>query len=241
MNLVIDEGNTAFKLALYKGDDLIKKAVFDEKNRLEIHSWITDALSSIKYVIVSSVVNNGLDLSRYNFSILHLDENTPIPLQNNYEHPEKLGKDRLANAVGAWYMNSGGNSLIVDLGTCVKYDLVSSNGIYLGGNISPGISMRLKALNHFTAKLPLLPLKKTELDYGRNTESSIYNGVLLGVFHEINGFITQYGADFSQLTIFMSGGDAKFFDKPFIYDIFAHPDLTLFGLNKILNYNVENS
>ncbi|MEZ4923568.1 MAG: type III pantothenate kinase [Crocinitomicaceae bacterium] len=241
MNLIIDEGNTAFKLALFEDDSLIRSHTFEPFERQEMHSWISDAITSIKHVIVSSVVNKGLDLSRYKFNELALDHKTPLPLKNKYQTPETLGKDRLANAVGVWFRNPNANSLVIDMGTCFKYDLVTADGKYLGGNISPGINMRFAALNHFTAKLPLLKRKRIEFDYGIDTNSSIYNGVEQGAYHEINGFIQKYQEQFSELTIFMTGGDAKFFDKPFICDIFADSDLTLFGLNKILTYNVENT
>jgi type III pantothenate kinase len=240
MNLIIDEGNTAFKLALYSEDAMVEKASFYPSERQEMHSWISDYLSQIKHVIVSSVVETGLDLSRYKFNELVLDEKTKLPIDNKYKTPETLGRDRLANAVAAWYLNKNANSLVIDLGTCVKYDLVSAKGEYLGGNISPGIKMRFESLNHFTAKLPLLQKKDIDFTYGVDTDTSIYNGVEQGVYHEMNGFIEKYKSDFSQLTIFMTGGDANFFDKPFICDIFAHSDLTLFGLNKILIYNVES-
>lgn len=240
MNLIIDEGNTAFKLAIYKEDELREKAIFHPSERQEMHSWISDFLSHIKHVIVSTVVEKGLDLSRYKFNEIKLDENTELPITNEYKTPKTLGRDRLANAVAAWYLNRNGNSLVIDLGTCIKYDLVSSKGAYLGGNISPGIKMRFASLNHFTAKLPLLQKIDIEFSYGIDTDSSIYNGVEQGVYHEMNGFIEKYKSDFSELTIFMTGGDANFFDKPFICDIFAHSDLTLFGLNKILTYNVES-
>lgn len=241
MNLVIDEGNTAFKLAVYSEDLIISKSVFDPSERLEMHSFISDNISSIKHVIVSSVVEVGLDLSRYSFNELRLNEKTELPIQNNYASKETLGRDRIANAVGAWYKNPNGNSLIIDLGTCIKYDLVKSTGSYLGGNISPGIKMRYAALNHFTAKLPLFKKSDIDFSFGTDTETSILNGVQQGAFHEINGFINRYTLDFPQLTIFMTGGDANFFDKPFICDIFADSDLTLFGLNKILTYNVQKN
>lgn len=241
MYLIIDEGNTAFKLALYEQEELVQMKVFYPHERDEIHSFISDYLSQISNAIVSSVVNEGLDLSRYNFIILILGAHTPLPIQNNYSTPHSLGKDRIANAVGAWGKNPKGNSLVIDLGTCIKYDLVNTNGEYLGGNISPGIEMRFKALNEFTDKLPLLSKSTSPTIYGIDTNSSIHSGVQNGVYNEINGFIQTYSKQFPQLTIFMTGGDANSFDKPFIYDIFAHPNLTLFGLNKILSYNVESS
>ncbi|MBD3636546.1 MAG: type III pantothenate kinase [Crocinitomicaceae bacterium] len=241
MNLIIDEGNTAFKIALFEDDQLVRSKVFYPTEREEIHSWISDNITSIRHAIVSSVVNSGLNLDRYKFNELRLDQRTPIPLQNLYKTPETLGKDRIANAVGVWARNPRSNSMAIDLGTCIKYDLVSANGEYLGGNISPGVKMRFNALHHFTDQLPLLNQAKLDFNYGTDTNTSISNGVVQGAYHEINGFIELYRQQFPELTIFMTGGDAKFFDKPFIVDIFADPNLTLFGLNKILKHNVENS
>ncbi|MEX1003554.1 MAG: type III pantothenate kinase [Crocinitomicaceae bacterium] len=241
MNLIIDEGNTAFKLAIFEQGELVRSRTFMPQQGEEMHSWISDRLSGIKHVIVSSVVNKGLDLSRYSFNELRLNHLTILPLINKYATPETLGKDRIANAVGAWYKNPNRNSLVIDLGTCVKYDLVSQEGEYLGGNISPGIEMRFKALHHFTDKLPQLEKTHVDFGYGIDTNSSMHQGVVQGVFHEINGFIRRYKHIYKDLTIFMTGGDTNFFDKPFISDIFADSDLTLYGLNKILSYNVKNS
>ncbi|UKN00161.1 type III pantothenate kinase [Paracrocinitomix mangrovi] len=241
MNLIIDEGNTAFKLALYQGDEILKVKSFKPECKEEMHSWISDSITSIKHAIVSSVVNDGLDLSRYRFNEIRLESNTPLPIKNLYGTPSSLGKDRIANAVGVWFRNMNHTNLVIDMGTCIKYDLVDAKGQYLGGNISPGIMMRFKALEHYTDKLPLLNPAVLEKDYGTDTESSIRAGVQLGAFNEINGFIRRYRHQFPELTIFMTGGDANFFDKPFIVDIFADSDLTLYGLNKILTYNVENT
>lgn len=239
MNLIIDEGNTAFKLAIYDKDNLVKHQVFEPFEKQEMHSWISDSLTSIKHVIISSVVNNGLDLTRYKFNEIYLDHLTPIPIKNKYKTPETLGKDRLANAVAAWCKNPVGNSLVVDMGTCIKYDLVCGELGYMGGNIAPGLKMRYKALNEFTDKLPLVESHGVDLNYGVDTNTSIINGVEHAIYHEINGFVNFYNEQFPDLTIFMTGGDAKYFDKPFIVDIFAVPNLTLFGLNKILKHNVE--
>lgn len=239
MNLIIDEGNTAFKLAIFSDNEMVNLRSFKPFEHQEMHSWISDYIREIKHVIVSSVVDKGLDLSRYKFNELVLDEKTNLPIENHYQTPETLGRDRVANAVGAWSKNKNTHTLVVDLGTCIKYDLIHREKGYLGGNISPGLKMRLSALHQFTAQLPDLPLKQIEFAYGVDTASSMYNGALKGAYHEINGFLDQYVREFPDLTIFMTGGDAKFFDKPFICSIFAHPDLTLHGLNQILIFNVE--
>ena len=148
-----------------------------------------------------------------------------------------MGKDRIANAVGIWSLNKHKDSLCIDLGTCIKYDLVSREGVYLGGNISPGMEMRYKALAHFTDKLPLVNPQPYKTKYGVDTTSSIVHGVQEAITHEINGFITRYTNEFIDLTIFMTGGDLNYFDKVYKNSIFANSDLTVVGLNEILIYN----
>lgn len=242
MNLIIDQGNTATKLALFEGDILSEKKMFSKSNQAEIENWIESQVSSNANVLVSSVTNDVLKINKE--TVIILDENTPLPIGNDYHTPQTLGKDRIANAVAIWSKNPQKNTLCIDIGTCIKYDLVSASGKYLGGNISPGIEMRYKALNTFTDRLPLIEPEAFEFSYGKDTETSIKNGVQQAVFHEINGFIQRYEQEFGQLTIFMTGGGAKFFDKGFKNTIFAIPvtfwaDLTVFGLNEILKHNVE--
>lgn len=243
MNLIVDQGNTATKLALFDAEKKMHSNVSFAKNEVEkVEKWISDHVELIESVIVSSVTNDilAIPVSRR----IDLDFNTPLPLVNRYETPQTLGKDRIANAVGAWRKNPNRASLVIDLGTCIKYDLVSSNGEYLGGNISPGMEMRYKALNHFTDQLPRIEAEVFEFNFGTDTKTSIQNGVQQAITHEINGFIQRYSLEFAQLTIFMTGGDLKYFDKGFKNSIFANPiifgaNLTLFGLNEILSYNVE--
>ena len=237
MNLVIDQGNTQFKVGLFNNSELIDTFRFNYNNLDDFRSAVEHL--SINKVIVSSVVKSVLDLSFIKSSkILYFSHSTKIPILNAYDTPTTLGLDRLANAIGAWRLNPKSNSLVIDLGTCIKYDIVSTKGEYLGGNISPGMQMRFKALNHFTDQLPLIaPKKDLNQLYGTDTESSLQCGVMHGISHEIKGFIQRYQKEFNQLTIFMTGGDSKYFDKRDKKSIFANQNLTLIGLNEILNHN----
>jgi len=238
MNLIIDQGNTATKLALFeeKGT-LIKKQVFLKSEQKKAEKWILEVENSIKSILISSVTNDKLNLPEK--KTIYLDAKTSLPIQIKYQTPQTLGKDRIANAVGIWNKNKNKNSLCIDLGTCIKYDLVDENGNYLGGNISPGLKMRYQSLADYTDQLPLIEPSDFEFGYGLSTETSIKNGVQHAIFHEINGFIDRYTEQFGQLTIFMTGGDLKYFDKGYKNPIFADSDLTIYGLNEILRYNVE--
>ncbi len=244
MNLVIDQGNTATKFTLFKGDIIVEKQVFTKTELAKAQRWIDENSEKLSAIIISSVTNDLL--STNGITTLMLDDKTPIPLINSYKTPKTLGKDRLANAVGAWSKNPSKNTLCIDLGTCIKYDLVTANGEYLGGNISPGLTMRYKALHHFTDKLPLLEPQEIDYSYGTTTETSLRNGVQQAIYHEINGFIHRYSEVHEQLTIFMTGGDVKYFDKVYKNSIFANPisvetELTALGLNEILTYNVKRT
>jgi type III pantothenate kinase len=107
----------------------------------------------------------------------------------------------------------------------------------LGGAITLGVTTRFKALNSFTAKLPLLSISEDYPLIGGTTNESILSGVLNGVVNEIDGYIDAVKTQYNPLKIVFTGGDSFFFDKKLKNSIFVHPNLVLFGLNRILNYH----
>ena len=131
------------------------------------------------------------------------------------------------------------NTLVIDAGTCITYDFIDAKGNYLGGGISPGIRMRLQAMNEFTAKLPLVKQKNSKKFIGNDTESSLRVGGQIGTVMEIRGFIRAYETTFGKINIILTGGDSKALAKHFENHIFVNNNLVLRGLNKILNYNVQ--
>jgi type III pantothenate kinase len=240
MNLIIDQGNTQFKVALFNDNELFNRESFDYSRINHFFDWLKNNSNSSLNLILSSVVDTSIHFNS-DFNIINkvvLNDKTPLPIINKYKTPQTLGNDRIANAVGAWILNPHKNSLVIDLGTCIKYDIINQKGEYLGGNIAPGFKMRYQSMHHFTDKLPLIDQYDLTTEYGVDTKSSLQVGVQLGIMHEINGFIDRYTAQFNGLTIFMTGGDIKYFDKSFKKHIFANPNLTLIGLNEILRYNV---
>ena len=238
MNLIIDQGNTLFKVALFNDNKLVKCNKFKYSEEIEFINWVKENYDFKINVIIGSVVNTKLDLSQLHIkNIIYLNNKTKTPIKNKYKTPKTLGLDRLSNAVAAWSIKPNSNSLIIDMGTCIKYDLVNNKGEYIGGNISLGLNMRYKALEYYTDQLPLIKKQPLNVNYGTDTESSILCGVQLAIINEINGFISLYKSKFSDLTIFMTGGDTKHFEKYFKNAIFANSKLTLIGLNEILKYN----
>ena len=111
----------------------------------------------------------------------------------------------------------------------------------MGGAISPGVQMRLKAMNNYTDQLPLLYWEKPQRPktIGNTTISSMLSGVVNGLIAEMKGFISSYQEQFSDMKIVLTGGDANFFEKELKNSIFADPNLVLKGLNEILEYNLK--
>lgn len=204
---------------------------------------LKDEHIQLNQAILSSVKPVDEELIRFlsqNFQLfIELDHHTPLPIENLYETPETLGKDRIAAAVGANELFPGQNILIIDAGTAITYDVVSEKNEFLGGNISPGLQMRFKALNQFTGKLPLINYSDEFQLIGRNTEEAIRAGVQNGILYEIERTIETFNRNYENLQIVMTGGDSIFFDKKLNYSIFVHFNLTLIGLNRILEHNAK--
>lgn len=242
INLVIDIGNTRTKLALFNQHDLMFSVPIEQLtvNHLQM---LKDEHIQLNQAILSSVKPVDEELIWFlsqNFQLfIELDQHTPLPIENLYETPETLGKDRIAAAVGANELFPGQNLLIIDAGTAITYDVVSEKNEFLGGNISPGLQMRFKALNQFTGKLPLINYSDEFQLIGRNTEEAIRAGVQNGIIYEIERTIETFNRNYENLQIVMTGGDSIFFDKKLNYSIFVHFNLTLIGLNRILEHNAK--
>ena len=172
-------------------------------------------------------------------NFIELNHNTKIPITNKYKTPETLGYDRLASVIGAAKLYPKKNILVIDIGTCIKFNFINSKKEFLGGSISPGLSMRFKALHEFTAKLPLLDLDFVNDFVGNTTEQSIKSGVLYGIIGELRDMIKMYQKRFSNLVVVVTGGDELKFLFLLKLNIFAEPNLIATGLNEILKHNVK--
>ena len=174
------------------------------------------------------------------FPFNYLSPETRLPIQNRYGTPASLGLDRIAGAIGAWTIRGKGPILAIDLGTCITFDLIDESNSYLGGAISPGLRMRAKAMHELTARLPLvdLKIKPSEL-IGDNTITCMQIGIWRGIEFELLGQIEAYIIKYPEIEVFISGGDAQSFDSLAKDLIFVVPNLVLYGLNSILNHNVE--
>jgi type III pantothenate kinase len=241
MNLIIDIGNTKVKLAIFDNKKLIEKTETDyTKAKKEIKKFLKKY--DLKNVIVSSVtkydINQILEPLNNFKKIIELNNKTNVPFKNKYSSPETLGTDRLALAASAASKYPNENVLVIDAGTCITYDFLNENNEYLGGSISPGLSMRYKALSKYTSNLPLLEKHDFQL-IGHTTQSSIHSGVINGLLLEIDGVINQYSSHFQNLTVVLTGGDTIFLAKMLKSTIFANPNFLLEGLNSIMIHNLD--
>ena len=241
MNLVVDIGNTLIKVAVVERDEVV---YMQHTESIEGIDFITlyERFSSLHRAIVASTAFPTTDvavlLRDKGFDVLEMTSLTPVPIGNTYQSPETLGVDRLAAAVAAVEVMGCRDCLVVDFGTAITIDLVE-DGIYRGGNISPGVRTRFRALHDYTGRLPECSPTDEVLEYGSTTSQAIEQGVMQGITYEIEGYISHFSAQNVKISLIFTGGDAKYFVKRIKNAIFANCELVICGLNRILEYNAS--
>ncbi len=243
MILAIDVGNTRIKAAVFEAATVLEGFVFMKTELQKNIQNILKKYEKVSHFVVSSVS----DVEKQSFSAFEnlvkvhfVSHNDSFPFVNCYKTPKTLGIDRMVNAAGATLQFPNQNRLVIDAGTCVTYDFIDESNNYLGGAISPGLQLRYAALHNFTAKLPLLELKNPEHLIGNSTAESIHSGVVNGLVCEIDGFINQYKAQYSNFIIILTGGDTEFLAKRLKNTIFANSNFLLESLNQTFQYKIKN-
>jgi type III pantothenate kinase len=241
MNLCIDQGNSSTKVGIFNQYELIESFSYEHFGKAEL-SGLSDKFS-LSGCIISSVISDNEKLInelKCKFQIfIELSHTTAIPIENKYLTPETLGKDRLAAVIGAAGLKPGHDILVIDAGTAITYDFIDSTQHYHGGNIAPGINLRLRSLHEYTQKLPAIEPKVESPFIGNTTESAMLSGALYGIVFEIDGYIEALKIKYPQLSTFLTGGSTFYFDTKLKNAIFAERNLVLIGLNRILLYNVQ--
>lgn len=240
MNLVVDYGNSSAKLGIFDQQILKEKHTFRQLSDLEKYLSTSEA----DHLIVSSVSADAPAIIGWAERIHKkyiLTHRLPLPVTLRYSTPETLGVDRIAGVCGACELFPDTNILVIDAGTCVKYDFVDRERNFLGGGIGPGLKMRFQAVHEFTSKLPLVEAVDHAMLVGNSTAASIQSGVVFGMVTELDGMIALYREQYPELKVVLTGGDSGFFENKLKASIFASPNVVLIGLNRILNHNVELS
>ncbi|GAB7086389.1 type III pantothenate kinase [Marinifilum fragile] len=241
MNLIIDIGNTKIKASIFLKEEL-NTTKASEKVDVEFAKELLYEFPTIEKVIISSVREYPDKLINFlKTRIQHVfffDSKLPIPVENLYESKNTLGYDRLAACIGAYAMYPNQNILVIDAGTAITFDFLNKKGQYIGGCISLGLSMRYKALNHFTKKLPLLSVNEDYPLIGKNTNEAITGGVQNGIVFEIDSYINQLKEKHADLKVILTGGDAPFLYKSISSTSILESNVLAIGLNRILEFNI---
>lgn len=242
MNICIDQGNSKLKMAL-----------FDDAHLVADYLCKDSALALLDELLFNYKIEKAIysSVSGYNEELMaHLKTNVAhfmqmhtsvrLPIVNDYATPESLGVDRLAAAVGAYSLRPNTNLLIIDAGSAITYDFVTAEGHYKGGNIAPGLKMRLRALHEYTANLPMVTVLEEETYplFGSSTQEAIAAGVLNGITHEMNGYISELVYKYGNICVFLTGGNLSYFHNRLNLTTFAEKNLVMHGLNQILECNV---
>lgn len=241
-SLILDIGNTNLKVYFFYKGQIVQQQVFTED--LEVIHFLRSQPDSKKITMcmmatVREVSPKLFDYLNKNFVVKSFNTIKVLPFKMEYKTPGTLGQDRIAAVAGASVLFPGSNVLIIDAGTAITYDFLSDKSVYYGGTISPGIGIRFRALHTFTGKLPFLDIdmNKSKI-YGQTTEDAILSGVQNGILYEVRGVIKSYKRKHKDIKVVLTGGYSFFFEKFLKFRIFATPDLTAIGLNKILEINV---
>jgi len=241
MNLVLDIGNTLTKAAWFKNGDITDTMNIQNSGIADVEMLLS--FREVNHVILSSVNNiNSYEIKDHFKKVVPfiiLDHQTLLPIIVRYSTPETLGYDRIAAAVGAQVMFPGKNVLVIDTGTAITIDFISSGSEFTGGNISPGLQTRFRSLHEFTGRLPLVEKDTGYPEFGTSTNTAIAAGVQKGIEYELNGYIDDFRLKYPQCECIITGGDALFFVSKLKSPIFAEPELVLKGLNAILEFNIR--
>lgn len=237
MDLIIDIGNTRAKLLALRQGEPVEEVASDSETLSGLNDFA--ARHSFKKGIISTVAKMGEKaletINGLHFPVLWLDSNTPLPIATTF--PGSMGSDRIAAIVGAISIRPGKPLLIVDAGTCVTYEFIDDQGNYLGGNIAPGLKLRMMAMHEHTALLPLVDVKGPAPAIGYDTETAMRAGAMLGLKYEIEGYIRNFRAQHPALQVYLTGGDEFHFDEEIQSIICCDHYLVPKGLYAILKHN----
>ncbi|MBR1804343.1 MAG: type III pantothenate kinase [Muribaculaceae bacterium] len=240
-HLCIDCGNTRVKAAVFESDNIAASAVtsYDDLSPLVAMS----RQARPQAALMTSTSHRSAQViealaGELSCQLNELDHSTSMPLDIAYRTPHTLGRDRIATAVGAWAEFPGCNLLVVDAGTCITLDVVLASGSLLGGNIAPGVTMRLQAMHEHTSRLPLVDLNGEVPLVAFDTTTALRSGAVLGAAAQIDVMAAQLKGTLGQLKVMLTGGDAHLLAEHLITDgVTVADDLLLNGLNTIIMYN----
>ena len=190
--------------------------------------------------ILSSVIEHNTeieDLLAAKTAFHKLSHLTKANFTTPVGRPETIGADRLALSAAAVHFYPKQNNLVVALGSCITYNFINQYHQFIGGSISPGMEMRFKAMQVFTAKLPLVQKEWNFPLIGYDTKTNMLSGVIGGITYEIDGFINEYAQKYGNFNVVLTGGDTSYFAGQLKNKIFADPYFLFKGLYALSETN----
>ncbi|MBK8609666.1 MAG: type III pantothenate kinase [Chitinophagaceae bacterium] len=236
--ICFDFGNTRRKAAIFENESFLKEVIL-LNDELETIEQLLAEYQPQKTILSSVIEHNsqieGLLASQTRFHKLsHLTKaNFTTPVGK----PETIGADRLALSAAAVHFFPGKNNLVVGLGTCITYNFINQYHEFIGGSISPGMEMRFKAMQVFTAKLPLVEKEWNFPLIGYDTKTNLLSGVIAGITYEIDGFIAEYARKYGNFNVVLTGGDTSYFAGQLKNKIFADSNFLFKGLYALSETN----
>jgi len=236
--LCFDFGNTRMKCAVFTDGKFVADQVLEDDGEETIRKLL-DLYHPDKSILSSVIHHNPLleEWLKAATRFHKLDHQSKLPVTTPVGKPDTIGADRLALVVSAVTLFPGKNNLVIGLGSAITYNYVNKYKEFIGGGISPGMEMRFKSLQAFTAKLPLIKADWNFPLAGYDTRTNILSGVILGMAKEVDGIIEAYEEKYDNFNVLLSGGDAVYFSRHLKKKIFADPYLIYKGLYAISEYN----
>lgn len=238
MNLVVDAGNTRLKYAFFDGARFVEAKYQADELFEDIGKWKEQGVVLDLLLSGSGEMPAGTRtlLKELADTCMEASPLMALPLEIGYATPGTLGFDRIAICVGAMSLNPGCPLLVIDSGTCITFNYVDAEGVFLGGNISPGLEMRFRGLHQFTARLPYVSPLEEYGGIGRTTEQAIRNGVMDGMLFEVEHYVQQFVEDHPNARIVVTGGNSHFLEGRLSVEVQFNSILGFVGLNEILLY-----
>lgn len=236
--LCFDFGNTRKKAAIFKKAALQEVIVMDDDSSATINGLI-DTYKPSKSILSSVIDHNPAmeDILSSRSKFHKLSHLTRLAFTTPVGKPETIGADRLALCAAAVRFYPKKNNLVIGMGTCITYNFINKYHEFLGGAISPGLEMRFKAMQQFTAKLPLAKPDSNVPLFGYDTNTNLQTGAVLGMAKEVDGFIDAYQEKYRNFNVLLTGGDIVFLASHLKNKIFADPELIFKGLYAISEVN----
>ena len=236
--LCFDFGNTRLKIAFFQNAKLAEVIVIENDEIATITS-ILEKFDAQK-TILSSVINHNPEIETLlaqKTKFHKLNHLSQLPFTTPVGKPETIGADRLALTAAVVYFFPKQHNLVIGMGSCITYNFINADHEFLGGGISPGMEMRMKSLNQFTAKLPIVKPDGNVPLVGYDTVTNILSGVVMGMAKEIDGFIDVYRERYGNFNVHLTGGDLVYLAPHLKNQIFADPELIFKGLYAISEVN----